>query len=151
MQKKHLFKGVLLSFIGAFAMGSTVADEHEPPFIPGDYWEVSGIKVADGAGLKYAKHLASEWRKNMEFAKSKGWIKDYMVLSNIHARADESDLYLITVFENMATVEEGEARRKAWMEFSKKNMEQWQKESGNRAEYRTLMSDQLLRHLKFRD
>ena len=149
--KKNLFRGIMLSLAGTFAFATAVADGHEPPFIPGDYWEVSGIKVADGAGLKYAKHLASEWRRSMEFAKSKGWVKDYMVLSNIHARADESDLYLITVFENMATVEEGEARRKAWIEWSKKNMEQMQKESGDRAEYRTLMSDQLLRHMKFRD
>ena len=149
--KKNLFRGLFLSVVGMFAMGNALADGHEPPFIPGDYWEVAGIKVADGAGLKYAKHLADVWRKNMEFAKSKGWIKDYIVLANVHARADESDLYLVTVFENMATVEEGEARREAWIEFSKKSMEDWQKESGDRAEYRTLMSEQLLRHLKFRD
>lgn len=132
-------------------MGTATADSHEPPFIPGDYWEVSAIKVADGAGLKYAKHLASEWRRKLEFAKSNGRIKDYTVLANIRARTDESDLYPITVFENMASVEQGEARREAWIEWSKKNMEQMQKESGDRAEYRTLMSDQLLRHLKFRD
>ncbi len=149
--KKNLFRGIILTIVGTFAMGSAFADGHEPPFIPGDYWEVSGIKVADGAGLKYAKHLAAEWRRSMEFAKSQGWIKDYMVLANIHARADESDLYLITVFESMASVEEGEKRREAWIEWSKKNMEQMQKESGDRAEYRTLMSDQLLRHMKFRD
>lgn len=28
----------------------------------GDYWEVTGIKIVDGAGLKYGRHLAGEWR-----------------------------------------------------------------------------------------
>lgn len=146
------------SFFGTFAVlwfGVSVLNiahaQDEPPFIPGDYWEVTGIKTADGAGLKYARWLAGEWRKNSEFAKSKGWIKDFMVLNNVHARADEPDLYIIRVMENMATVEEGEARRKEYMAWAKKSMEKMQAESGNRAEYRTVMSTSLLRHMKFRD
>jgi len=125
--------------------------QDEPPFISGDYWEVTGIKTADGAGLKYARWLAGEWRKNSEFAKSQGWIKDFMVISNVHARSDEPDLYLIRVFENMATVEEGEERRKKYMDWAKKSMDKMAEESGNRAEYRTVMSTSLLRHMKFRD
>lgn len=122
-----------------------------PPFIGGDYWEVTGIKIADGAGLKYARWLATEWRKNTEFAKSQGWIKDFMIISNVHPRSDEPDVYLIRVFENMATVEEGEERRKKYMDWAKKSMDKMQEESGNRAEYRTVMSTSLLQQLKFRD
>ena len=125
--------------------------QEAPPFIGGDYWEVTGIKTADGAGLKYARWLAGEWRKNSEFAKSQGWVKDFMVISNVHARADEPDLYLIRVFENMATVEEDEERRKKYMDWAKKSMDKMAEESGNRAEYRTVMSTSLLRHMKFRD
>jgi hypothetical protein len=136
--------------LGTFAMNIAQAQE-EPPFIPGDYWEVTGIKTADGGGLKYARWLADEWRANSEFAKSQGWIKDYMVISNVHARADEPDVYLITVFENMATVDEGEERRKKYMDWVKKSMDTMAEESGNRAKYRTVMSTSLLRHMKFRD
>lgn len=135
---------------GTFTMNVAQAQD-EPPFIPGDYWEVTGIDIADGAGLKYARWLATEWRKNLEFSKSQGWIKDYVVLNNVHARSDEPDLYLIRIFENMATVEEGEERRKKYMEWAKKSMDKMQEESGNRAEYRTVMSTSLLRHMKFRD
>lgn len=140
--------GVIL--FGVLAMNVAQAQD-EPPFISGDYWEVTGIKTADGAGLKYARWLAGEWRKNSEFAKSQGWIKDFMVISNVHARSDEPDLYLIRVFENMATVEQGEERRKKYMEWAKKSMDKMAEESGNRAEYRTVMSTSLLRHMKFRD
>jgi hypothetical protein len=148
--KKYWLTVSAVILLGTFAMNTAQAQE-EPPFIPGDYWEVTGIKTADGGGLKYARWLAGEWRANSEFAKSQGWIKDYMIISNVHARADEPDLYLITVFENMVTVEEGEERRKKYMDWVKKSMEAMAEESGNRAEYRTVMSTSLLRHMKFRD
>lgn len=144
------FKVFAVVLLSMSAMNVAQAQE-EPPFTAGDYWEVTGIKIADGAGLKYSRWLAGEWRKNNDFAKSQGWIKDYMVINNVHARADEPDLYLIRVFENMATADEGEERRKKYMEWVKKSMDEMAEESGNRAEYRTIMSTSLLRHLKFRD
>ena len=147
---KNTLSTFVVILLSALAMNVAQAQD-EPPFISGDYWEVTGIKVADGAGLKYARWLAGEWRKNSDFAKSQGWIKDFMVISNVHARSDEPDLYLIRVFENMATVEEGEERRKQYMEWAKKSMDKMAEESGNRAEYRTVMSTSLLRHMKFRD
>jgi hypothetical protein len=148
--KKNVFKVFAVILLSVSAMGIAQAQE-EPPFIGGDYWEVTGIKTADGGGLKYARWLAGEWRKNSEFAKSQGWIKDFMVISNVHARADEPDLYLIRVFENMATVAEGEERRKQYMAWAKKSMEKMSEESGNRAQFRTVMSTSLLQHMKFRD
>jgi len=148
--RKNIFKVFAVILLGVSAMNVAQAQD-EPPFIGGDYWEVTGIKIADGAGLKYTRWLAGEWRKNSEFAKSQGWIKDFMVINNVHARSDEPDLYLIRVFENMATVEEGEERRKKYMDWVKKSMDTMQAESGNRAEYRTVMSTSLLRQLNFRN
>lgn len=151
--KKNLFRGLLVAALGAFAMSGALADDHgdEPPFIPGDYWEVTGIKLADGGGLKYARWLAGEWRKDSDFAVSKGWLKDYYIISNEYPRADEADLYIIRVFESFASVEEGEKRRKEYMAWAKKSMEKMQAESGNRAEYRTVLSSSLMRHMKFRN
>jgi hypothetical protein len=148
--KKNFFKIFAVVLLSVSAMSIAQAQE-EPPFIGGDYWEVTGIKISDGGGLKYARWLAGEWRKNSEFAKSEGWIKDFIVISNVHARADEPDLYLIRVFENMATVAEGEERRKKYMAWAKKSMDKMAAESGNRAEYRTVMSSSLLQEMKFRD
>jgi hypothetical protein len=148
--KKSFFRVFAVILLSVSAMSIAQAQD-EPPFIGGDYWEVTGIKTADGAGLKYARWLAGEWRKNSEFAKSKGWIKDFMVISNVHPRSEEPDLYLIRVFENMATVKEGEGRRMEYLAWAKKSMDKMQAESGNRAEYRTVMSTSLLQHMKFRD
>ena len=117
----------------------------------GDYWEVSAIDIKDGAGIKYARFLAEEWRKNLEFAKSKGWIKDYMVLSNVYERKGEPSLYLIRVMESIPTGAESEERGKQWVEWMNKSVDKMQEESGNRAEYREVMSESLLQRMHFRD
>ena len=71
--------------------------------IPGDFWEVTGIHLKDGGALAYANFLATDWRADQEFAKSKGWIKSYMVFSNNHARKGEPDLYLVVISERLPT------------------------------------------------
>ena len=151
MRKAAMTMMAVLTFGASTMMMSDNAVADEWPFVPGDYWEVTGIDLADGGAYKYALWLAKEWRKNLEFSKSKGWIKDYMVLSNVHARSDEPDLYLVRVFESMPDSEESQKRQKEYMEWQSKTIEKMQAESGNRAEYRTVMSDSLLRVLNFRD
>lgn len=151
MRKAITVLTAVLTFGASTMFVSSSALAEEWPFVGGDYWEVTGIDIADGGGYKYAKWLADEWRKDLEFAKSKGWIKDYMVIANVHARSDEPDLYLVRVREDIPSGAEGEKRTKEYLEWQSKSIEKMQSESGNRAEYRTVMSDSLLQVLKFRD
>ena len=145
-------KAAITIAVGALsAMMGTAAVADEWPLKGGDYWEVTGIDIKDGGGWKYANWLASEWRKDLEFAKSKGWIKDYMIVANVHARVGEADLYLIRVREDVPSAEVGEKRQKEYMEWQKMSIEEMVDESGNRAEYREVLSDSLLQVLTFRD
>ena len=93
------FKRSALAMVGALmlfvSLSATAQDEN--PWKAGNYWNVSGIHVKDGGGLKYAQYLATEWVRNQEYAKSQGWISDFMVLSNTHPREGEPNLYLITI------------------------------------------------------
>jgi hypothetical protein len=130
---------------------TTSAFAEEWPLAGGDYWDVAGIDVKDGGDLKYASWLATEWKKNAEFAKSKGWIKDYMIFANAYPRHGEPDLYLVRVTESIVSGPEGEKRSKEYQEWSKKTMEQMDAESGNRAEFREVLSSSLLQELLFRD
>ena len=150
--KKSVNKLILTLFFvtSSFTLSSSVLAQ-EWPMKGGDFWEVSAIDVADGAGLKYSKWLASEWRKNLEFAKSKGWIKDYKVLANNYPRKGEADLYLIRIMESIPTGAEGEERSKEWVKWMEKSVAKMQEESGNRAEYREVMSSSLLQEMHFRD
>ena len=131
-----------------FAMPASA--QEEPPYKPGNYWSVTGIHVKDGSGLRYAQHLASSWSSNQEFAKSQGWISDYMVLSNPYPRDGEPDLYLIQIFANMPSADEADKRGKATREFNKTTLAQMQAESGGRVEIREVGSQMLLRQLVLR-
>ena len=146
--KKPLF--ILALFVAAMSM-TTTAVAQEWPLVGGDYWTVTGIDIKDGGDLKYANWLASEWKKNAEFAKSKGWLKGYMILGNVHARSDESDLYLVRIFEAMPSGPEGEKRYAEYMEWQSKTEEQMEAESGNRAEYREVQSTMMLQEMMFRE
>ena len=147
---KNVIKGVIFCVFSVVSIQNVYADDHEFPFVSGMYWEVTGIKLTDGGGLKYANWLATEWRKNMDYAVSQGWLTRHEILSNVHPRADEPDLYLIRVFNSLPDAAEDEKRRKNYMAWVKKSMEKMQEESGNRAEYRTVMSTSLLQEMKFR-
>jgi hypothetical protein len=149
---KSIRKSLFILALGVSAMSMTAnAFAQEWPLVGGDYWSITGIHIEDGGGLKYANWLASEWKKNAEFAKSKGWIKDYTLFENVFARAGEPDLYLVRVFEYLPSGAEGEKRYAEYMAWQKKSEEQMESESGNRAEYREVMSSSLLQELSFRE
>jgi hypothetical protein len=148
MSMKKLIPALALGVAAATMSAATAADEW--PLVLGDYWEVSGIDLKDGGSLKYAEFLANEWKANLEFSKSKGWIKDYKIFTNVYARADEPDLYLVTIRENIESGAEGEKRDAEFMAWKQKSISQMQSESGNRAEYREVLGDTLLQELTFR-
>lgn len=149
MTIRNLVSALALGAAAASFSGAATAQE-KFPLVLGDYWEVSGIELKDGGGLKYAEFLASEWKANQEFAKSKGWIKEYKVFSNVYARAGEPDLYLVTIRDTLVPGAEDEKRGDEFQAWKKKTIAQMQAESGNRAEYRTLLGDELLQELTIR-
>ena len=147
-----IVKAAAILALGASSLAVTSgALAEEWPLVQGDYWEVTGIDIKDGGSWKYANWLASEWRKNLDYAVSQGWLKDYKIVSNVYGRSDEPDLYLIRIREDIPSGAEGERRMKAYEEWSKKTAEQMVGESGNRAEYREVMSSSLLQEMTFRD
>jgi hypothetical protein len=149
--KNLIPRTILVLALGASSMlmaARAIADEW--PLVQGNYWDVTGVKLKDGGGLAYANFLASEWRENQEFAKSKGWIKSYMILANAYPRTGEPDMYLVTVTEDVPSAATSEKRQDEYMAWKKKTLVQMEKESGNRAEFREVISSSLLQELTFR-
>ena len=100
---------MILAALGAATMLTTVpATAQEVPLVGGDYWDVASIKIDDGHFADYADFLVSDSRKQNEYAKSKGWIKAYYILSNNNPRKDEPDLYLVTVTDRNADAGRGD-------------------------------------------
>jgi hypothetical protein len=146
-------KKLLLTAIAAvpFAMGFSIsASAQNSPLMPGEYEDVAMIDIADGGSVDYANYLAGSWRKNQEFAKSKGWITGYQVFENVYPRPGEPDLYLVVRFNSLPDAAEEERRNQAYRDFVKQSDAQMAAESGNRLKIRTVMGVSLLRELKFR-
>jgi len=149
--KEALLKGLVASMFCAAAVALPLpASASEWPMVPGDFYEMTGVHLKDGGALAYANFLASEWKADQDFAKSKGWIKNYMVLSNAYPRKGEPDLYLIVISERLPTGPEADKRDDEYTAWKKKTQAQMEKEAGNRVEIRELTGTSLLQELKFR-
>ena len=73
---------LMLGALGAATMlWSVSAPAQELPLKTGDFWDVAAVTIDDGHFGDYADFLAATYRKNMEFQKSKGWIKGYYILN----------------------------------------------------------------------
>ena len=126
------------------------AAAQELSYTPGTYWEISMIDVEDGKEEDYADFLADQWRASQQFAKSKGYIKDYHVLANSNRRDGEPDLYLITEFERMYDTAEELRQQKEYEAFMKRDTRALARESGQRGTMRKLTGSMLLRELNLR-
>ena len=140
---------VLAGILSLAAVPAAMADEW--PLANGSYWEVTGIDVKDGGDFKYAQWLATEWRANAEFAKSKGWITDATILYNVYPRKGEPDIYLIMIRPDLPNAAEQDKRGQEYQAWKKKTFEALVGESGNRAEYREVITNSLLQEAPFRD
>jgi hypothetical protein len=142
---------LILALGAATMLVATRAMADESPFVPGNYWDVTDVKIKDGGGLAYAKFLAGEWRKNQEFAKSKGWIKGYMVFSNAYPRPGEPDLYLVSISEQVVSGAESEKRQAEYLAWRKTTLAEMEKESGDRVQFREILGSSLLQEMNFRN
>ena len=141
----------LLTALGAATMlFACPAAAQEIPVVPGNFWNVAEITIDDGHFATYADHLAGQYRKSMDFQKSKGWIKDYYILSNNNKRAGEPDLYLVTIFDRVTTPAEDLAREKEINAFLAQTSRDAGAQSGARAKYRKLGGNMLLQELLWR-
>ena len=144
---RKLTLGVVGAAILLFASPASAQDF---PLRGGDYWEVAEITIDDGHFGDYADHLAGLYRRTTDFAKSKGWIKSYHILSNYNKRANEPDLYLVSIMDRIPTPAESEAREKELNAYLQSSQRQQDTLSGARAKFRHLGGTMMLQELTYR-
>ena len=136
---------LVMVVLGAAAMSfATAIVAQDIPVKDGDYWTVSDIKIDNGHTGNYADYLAGQWRKQMDWQVSKGYIKSYKILSNVNPRKNEANLYLVTIFDHMPTNAESGARNNALNAYLATDDRAMEAGSGERAKYRHRMGTQLL-------
>lgn len=143
----NMRKFVAAALGGALMLTAVPVSSQELPLKSGDYWDVSAITIDDGHFGDYADYLAGQYRKQMEFSQSKGWIKGYHIFANVNKRSDEPDLYLVTIFDHVPTPAEDIQREKEANAFLQRTTRQSLAGSGQRATYRHLGSDMLLQEM----
>jgi hypothetical protein len=142
---------IVIGLMGAATMLlASPASAQDFPLKGGNYWEVAEISVDDGHFGDYADHLAGLYRRTSDFAKSKGWIKSYHILSNFNKRSNEPDLYLVTISDRIATPAESEARQKELNAYLQSSERQQDSLSGARAKFRHLGGTMMLQEMNFR-
>ena len=99
----------------------------------------------------YTRPGPGQWRKDQEFAKSKGWIRGYTVFASYHARKDAPNVYLVTMTDRLPAGPEGEKRQQEYMAWRTARIAQMEKEAGDRAELRGLGSNLPPQELKLRN
>jgi hypothetical protein len=148
LMKKMMMAAAMI--VAAPVALSTPAMADEFPLVAGDYMTMTGIYLEDGGGTAYATYLASEWKKNQDFAKSKGWISDYKIYYNVDRREGEPMLYLTQTFPSWPSGAESEKRNKEWEAFDKRTNAQLDAASGNRAKFRKVAGSMTLQEAKIR-
>ena len=139
---------MMLAALGAATIAYAFpAAAQDLPLVGGDYWDVTSVKIDDGHFGDYADFLAGQFRKENEFAKSKGWIKAYYIFGNNNVRKDEPDLYLVTVSDRLPTPAEQISRNKELNAYMATDDRKSLAGSGQRATYRHITGDMLLQQL----
>ncbi len=142
---------MMLAALGAATMVFAIpAVAQDVPLVNGNFWNVTEVTIDDGHFSAYADFLAGQYRKQQEFAKSKGWIKDYYILANNNKRAGEPDLYLVQIFDHVTTPAEDVAREKDVNAFMALSSRQSEAGSGERAKYRHIGGNMLLQEQRYR-
>ena len=145
-----MYKSMLAAF-GAVTMAVAVpAAAQDYPLKGADYWTVAEITIDDGHFGDYADHLAGAYRKTNDFARSKGWIKSYHILSNVNKRGSEPDLYLVTISDRLPSPAEDVTREAEMNAYLATTNRQQDAQSGARAKFRHLGGSQLLQEMVYK-
>ncbi|AYJ86482.1 hypothetical protein D3Y57_11535 [Sphingomonas paeninsulae] len=138
----------LISFaLATAAIAVTPAVAQRSNSEPGNYTSISMIKVLPGQFENYMDFLANQWKKQNEFAKKKGYLVSYHVLSAIDPRAGEPDLFLVMEFKDWPTTAESKRRQDEFVAMMKMDEHQMDAASAGRGPMRTQMGSMTLQEV----
>jgi hypothetical protein len=119
-------------------------------YTPGNYWSIGMIDVEDGQFDTYMDYLSGNWRRQLEFARQRGWISGYHILVNTHPRDGEPDLYLLTLQPRLPNPQEEVERMRLVEQHMSQTARQMEASSGERVRMRRQMGTMLLQELNLR-
>jgi hypothetical protein len=132
--------GLLVSFL---AIG--VAGAADRPYSEGTVSEISSIRTEPGKFEDYLAWLAGPYKQMMEAEKAAGIIVDYAVYATTPRSPNDPDLYLVTVYKNMAALDDLAAKSDPIAEKLQGSMAEQNKAYIERGKMRTVLGSELIR------
>ena len=130
--------------LSTVAAAPLAAQQQQQPagdiYTPQRVWYVTGIDVADGQFENYMGWLATEWKRFRDIAAKEGIETGYHVLVNNTPRADEPDLFLVTINKDFVPIAQQLAYEKKVNAAMQKDRKQFDTESGARGQMRKILS-----------
>jgi hypothetical protein len=138
--------GALAGFVWLFSLAGPAVSA-DRPYTEGVVLQVSAIRTAPGMFDEYMKYLAGPYKQLMEEQKKAGIIVDWSVYSTVPRGPDDPDLYLTTVYKNMAALDGLDARSDPIVEKIYGEMDKQTAATVARGKLRTLVGDEYIREL----
>ena len=123
----------------------------EAPFKQGTYWDITAVEVHPGKLDAYIENLNTLWRRQMDKLVEEKKVVSYKMLSNVHARKGEPDLWLMVEWTSaggMMDLDEGYWEK--MMSDTVGSREDGAKRNIEREELRSIMGSTLAREISFR-
>ena len=135
--------GALVAFV-ALSGPATAADR---PYAEGTVSNVASLRTEPGMFDDYVAYLAGTYKPMMEAQKAAGIIVDYDVYTTTPRGPDDPDIYLVTVYKNMAALDDLRDKLEPIQQKMLGDMAQRNAATIARGKLRTLVGSQLLRRL----
>jgi hypothetical protein len=122
-----------------------VAGAADRPYSEGTVQNVASIRTEPGMFDAYVAWLAGPWKQMMEAQKAAGLIVDYAVYSAAPRSPQDADIYLVTVYKNMAALDDLDAKSDPLMDKLQGSLAEQNKAYIERGKMRTVLGSQLIR------
>lgn len=143
MKMKTRALGALAGLLAFVALtGAQAADR---PWKEGPVSEISSIRTEPGKFDDYMAWLAGPYKQLMEAQKAAGLIVGYAVYATTPRTPNDPDLYLVTVYKNMAALDDFAAKSDPIAEKLQGSMAEQNKAYIERGKMRTVLGSQLIR------
>jgi hypothetical protein len=131
---------------GLFAFAAlTGAQAADRPWTEGPVSEVSSIRTEPGKFDDYMAWLAGPYKQIMEAQKAAGLILGYAVYATTPRSPSDPDLYLVTVYKNMAALDDFAAKSDPIAEKLQGSLAEQNKAYIDRGKMRTVLGSELIR------
>lgn len=138
--------GALAGVLALGALGG-VATAADRPYVEGPVVNVAAVRTEPGKFEEYMKYLAGPYKQLMDEQKKAGIILDWKVYRATPNSASGPDLYLLTIYKNMAALDGLDGRTDPMVEKIFGGMEQQSTATVSRGKIRTLTGQEFIREL----